>query len=339
VNVRLSWWLWGGLAALLGWGATWAVLPANAPQKVEFAVSSRHCEPLPPTNGNHPGMVWIPGGTLAMGDTVYPEEQPVQPVQLAGFWMDRTEVSNAQFAAFVQATGYVTVAERALGPAQHPGLPPDMLVPGAVVFINPAHLTQGGDPRQWWQYVAKAQWRHPQGTASSAPAQQPVVAVTLEDAQAYARWRGVALPTEAEWEWAARGGLKDNIRTQPAEANTWQGVFPVLNQAQDGFEGLAPVGCYQPNAYGLYDMIGNAWELTGTPYTDHPAAGDNLPPDQPPEARRAKTVSPRYVIKGGSYLCAPNYCMRYRAGARQAQEVDLATSHVGFRTVSRQSGP
>lgn len=333
----LRWWLAGGVAALLGVG--WMALQHKPQASVAFAAPSRQCAPLPVATGKLPGMVWIPGGKLTMGDTVYPEEQPVQSVQVAGFWMDRTEVSNSQFAAFVQATGYVTVAERALDPAQHPGLPPDMLVPGAVVFVNPAHLTQGGDPRQWWQYVAGAQWRHPFGTASIAVAEQPVVAITLEDAQAYARWRGVALPTEAEWEWAARDGSGDNTRAQPAEANTWQGVFPVLNQAQDGFEGLAPVGCYQPNAHGLYDMIGNAWELTATPYTDHPSPGNNTPPDQAPEARRADTTAPRYVIKGGSYLCAPNYCMRYRAGARQAQEVDLATSHVGFRTVSRQPGP
>jgi formylglycine-generating enzyme len=339
VTVRLRWWLIGGVAALLGLGAVWAIHKSNAPGAQAKTTATRQCEPLPPTSGKQPGMVWVPGGTMAMGDTVYAEEQPVRPVQVAGFWMDRTEVSNAQFAAFVRATGYVTVAERALDPAQHPGLPPDMLVPGAVVFINPAHLTQGGDPRQWWQYVAGAQWRHPQGAASFAPAERPVVAVTQEDAQAYAQWRGVALPTEAEWEWAARAGAQDNTRTQPVEANTWQGMFPVLDQAQDGFEGLAPVGCYQPNAYGLYDMIGNAWELTRTLYADHPIAGDNLPPDQPPEARRADTPTPRYVIKGGSYLCAPNYCMRYRAGARQAQEADLATSHVGFRTVSRSPGP
>jgi formylglycine-generating enzyme len=337
LTVRLRWWLFGSVAVLLGLG--WAVLQHKPAATVAFATPARQCAPLPATTGKFAGMVWVPGGKLAMGDTVYPEEQPVQSAQITGFWMDRTEVSNAQFAAFVQATGYVTVAERALNPVQHPGLPPDMLVPGAVVFINPAHLTQGGDPRQWWQYVAGAQWRHPFGPQSGAVAEQPVVAITLEDAQAYAHWRGVALPTEAEWEWAARGGTPDNARAQPTEANTWQGMFPVRNQAQDGYEGLAPVGCYQPNPYGLYDMIGNAWELTATPYTDHPSAGDNLPPDQPPEARRAIKAAPRYVIKGGSYLCAPNYCMRYRAGARQAQEVDLATSHVGFRTVSRQPGP
>jgi formylglycine-generating enzyme len=335
--VRLRWWLLGGVAVLLGLG--WAVLLHKPTAAVAFATPARQCAPLPAATGKLAGMVWVPGGKLTMGDTVYPEEQPVQSAPITGFWMDRTEVSNAQFAAFVQATGYVTVAERALDPALHPGLPADMLEPGAVVFINPAHVTQGGDPRQWWQYVAGAQWRHPFGPQSEAVAVQPVVAITLEDAQAYARWRGVALPTEAEWEWAARGGTADNARAQPSEANTWQGIFPLLNQAHDGFEGLAPVGCYQPNTYGLYDMIGNAWELTATPYADHPSPGDNLPPDQPPEARRAIKAAPRYVIKGGSYLCAPNYCMRYRAGARQAQEVDLATSHVSFRTVSRQPGP
>jgi len=295
------------------------------------------------TDARHPGMVWVPPGSFAMGDTVYAEEQPVVPTRVQGFWMDRTEVSNGEFARFVQATGYTTVAERPVDTHLHPGLPPEMRQPGAVVFISPADLRHGGDVRQWWQYVPGANWRHPGGPLTDIVGKDafPVVAVTLEDAQAYARWKGHALPTEAEWEWAARGGRVADAteHAQPREANTWQGLFPVSNQADDGFVGLAPVGCFQPNGFKLYDMIGNAWELTADRYTEHHDGQDNVPPDQPPAPQRPGAEPSRHVIKGGSYLCAPNYGMRYRAGARQPQEDDLATSHVGFRTVLRRPGP
>lgn len=300
-------------------------------------------------------MVWVPPGRLDFGDTVYPEEGPVRAVEVAGFWMDRTEVTNAQFAAFVSATGYRTTAERAVDPRLHPGLPAEMQQPGAVVFINPADLPRGGDLRQWWQYVPGAYWRQPQGPGSSIAGREafPVVAVTLEDAQAYARWAGRALPTEMEWEWAAQGAQESaatptptaTVTTtkgntvQPAQANTWQGLFPLSNARQDGFAGVAPVGCFAPNALGLFDMIGNVWELTADRYTESHSEShdgrDNLPPDQPSIVQRLPAPGTRQVIKGGSYLCAPNYCMRYRAGARQPQEADLATSHVGFRTVLR----
>jgi formylglycine-generating enzyme required for sulfatase activity len=274
---------------------------------------------------------------------VYPEEQPVRPVAVQGFWMDRTEVTNAQFAAFVAATGYVTIAERAVDTRQHPGLPPDMQQPGAVVFVSPADLRGGGDVRQWWQYIPGAQWRHPGGPSTTLQGLDalPVVAVTAEDAQAYARWRGGQLPTEPEWEWAALGGqLRSTVDTvQPEEANTWQGFFPLSNQAKDGFERAAPVGCFQANGYGLFDMIGNVWELTADRYTESHSPQNNVPPDQPPAAQRPGAPSGRHVIKGGSFLCAPNYCMRYRAAARQPQEDDLASSHVGFRTVLHAPGP
>jgi formylglycine-generating enzyme required for sulfatase activity len=288
-------------------------------------------------------MVWIPPGSFTFGDSVYPEEQPIHQTTVSGFWMDRTEVTNAQFEEFVKVTGYVTTAERPVDPIAHPDLPPDLLKPGAVVFISPLELTRGGDVSQWWQYVPGANWRHPSGPKSNNAGREshPVVSVTIEDAQAYARWRGHELPSEKEWEWAALGGQAARLgdKSQPEDANTWQGLFPVSNQASDGFVGASPVGCFKPNHYGLFDMIGNVWELTSDPYTESHNPQDNVPPDQAPPAQRLGQPGGRHVIKGGSYLCAPNYCMRYRPGARQGQEDDLATSHVGFRTLLRAPGP
>lgn len=287
----------------------------------------------------HPGMVWVPAGTVAVGDTVYQEEQPIQTTQIAGFWMDRTEVTNAQFAAFVAATGYVTVAERPVDTRAHPGLPAELQQAGAVVFVPPTDLRRGGDVRQWWQYRPGASWQHPGGPDTSIVGHDafPAVAITIEDARAYAHWKGRSLPTESEWEWAAQGGLPPaNGKTdQPLQANTWQGMFPIQNAVTDGFAGVAPVACFAPNGYGLFDMIGNVWELTADRYLPFHDARDNLPPDQEPMAQRPGMTSGQHVIKGGSYLCAPNYCMRYRAGARQGQEDDLATSHLGFRTILR----
>lgn len=292
------------------------------------------------TTSPHPGMVWVPAGTLTMGDTLYAEEQPVQSRPVAGFWMDQTEVTNAQFAAFVAATGYVTTAERPVDTRAHPGLPAELQQAGAVVFVPPTQLSRGGDVRQWWQYRGGANWRHPGGPDTSIVGRDafPVVAVTIEDAQAYARWKGHSLPTEAEWEWAAQGGLPASTgkTDPPAQANTWQGIFPIQNASADGFTGLAPVACYTPNGYGLFDMIGNVWELTRDRYRPFHDARDNVPPEQvPPPPSFPAQESQQHVIKGGSYLCAPNYCMRYRTGARQGQDDDLATSHLGFRTILR----
>ena len=339
--VAIAWWLLGQ--------------PGLPKPQAPAAPAERTACPLPPSTSPHPGMVWVPGGSFAFGDTVYREETPVRPATVQGFWMDRTEVTNAEFARFVQATGYLTTAERPVDPQLHPGLPPAMQQPGAVVFVNPTELRNGGDPRQWWQYLPGANWRHPSGPGSGIAGREayPVVAVTLADAQAYARWAGRSLPTEREWEWAAGGGQTAPLPTtpppppgaapaQPTQANTWQGFFPLANQASDGFTGLAPVGCFAANGFGLHDMIGNVWELTADVYTDDHRGPDTLPPDQPPVA--ARPVGPqgaagRHVIKGGSYLCAPNYCMRYRPGARQAQEDDLGAGHLGFRTVLRAPGP
>jgi len=284
----------------------------------------------------HNGMVWVPAGNFDEGDNFYPEELPIVRSQVKGFWMDAHEVTNAEFAAFVKATGYVTDAERPVDKATHPGLPPDMLKPGAVVFFMPENIDGTEDISQWWHYVPGANWRHPAGPKSSTVGREnyPVVEITHADAIAYARWRHRELPTEAEWEWAARGGNPNAMldHDQPARANTWQGVFPLVNSGADGFVGLAPSGCYPPNGYGLYDMIGNVWEMTDDVY--HPWHGGDPAPDQA-MTRDANVL--RYTIKGGSFLCAPNYCARYRSGAREGQEADLAESHLGFRTILRAS--
>ncbi len=287
------------------------------------AASPKHClAPVAARDLPDAGMVWVAGGRFMMGDTLYPEEGPLREQEVQGFWMDRTEVTNAEFAAFIAATGYVTAAERPVDTARHPNLPPDMQKPGAVVFRMPNDIDGSGDISQWWQYVPGANWRHPGGPDSSIEGREdfPVTAIAYEDALAYAAWKGRALPSEAQWEWAARERKSDvpSDRTQPREANTWQGLFPIVNEAEDGFVGVAPVGCYKPNALGLYDMIGNLWEWTTDTYEGRP------------DAR---------VIKGGSWLCAPSYCMRYRPGARQPQEEDLATTHLGFRTVRPATAP
>jgi len=281
-------------AGLLGW----LLLTGTGPAPEQAAAC-----PLPPASGPHAGMVLVPAGTFAMGDTLYPEEGPIREVSVRGFWMDRTEVTNADFAAFVKATGYVTAAER-----------PDQK--GAAVFVMPSGSADLSSFTSWWRYVDGANWRQPGGPGTSIEGREnyPVVAVTLEDAQAYAQWKGRRLPTEEEWERAARAGASTPPdHEQPSAANTWQGLVPVVDAAEDGFAGMSPVGCFQPNAYGLFDMVGNVWEMTATIYEGHT-----------PRAQ---------VIKGGSFLCAPNYCRRYRPAARQPQEADLGTSHVGFRTV------
>jgi formylglycine-generating enzyme required for sulfatase activity len=291
----------------------------------------------------HQGMVWVPGGDYTMGDTVYTEEGPPRKTHVKGFWMDRHEVSNRDFAAFVKATGYVTDAERSLDARTHPDIPAAMRVPGAMVFVMPHSVGDMSDVSQWWHFIPGANWHHPAGPGSTIVGHEnfPVVEVTYDDARAYARWKGRTLPTEEEWEWAARGAdpRAHPDHEQPTNANTWQGIFPVINSGEDGFVGLAPSGCYAPNRLGLYDMIGNVWEWTASVFTpDHSTAeGYPLAPDETPQPGAADTES--YTIKGGSFLCAPNYCMRYRPGAREGQEADLGASHLGFRTILRTRGP
>ena len=287
------------------------------------------------------GMRWIPGGTFAMGsEDFYPEERPVRTVGVDGVWIDEHPVTNLEFGRFVKATGFVTVAERAPDPADFPGADPDALVPGSLVFQRSAGPVDLRDFRNWWAYVPGAHWRRPEGPGSNLGGRErhPVVHVAHAYAEAFADWAGKALPTEAEWEHAARGGLDGAVYAWGDEfapggrmlANTWQGEFPWQNLVADGYVRTSPVGSYPPNGYGLYDMTGNVWEWTCDDFTpDHATARACCVPAVAGES------SPRKVIKGGSHLCAPNYCLRYRPAARQSETVDTGTSHIGFRCVLR----
>lgn len=301
---------------------------------------------LPTGEGNNVGMVFIPGGTFKMGsERNQPEERFIHTVRVDGFWIDRHEVTNAQFRQFVDATGYRTLAERGLDPKTHPGTPKDLLVPGSVVFIAPTEIARGGSITQWWQYVSGANWRQPTGPGSTIESKEnhPVVHIAYEDAPAYAHWRGRELPTEAQWEFAARGGRDGEDDYSSAYdpegkpiANTWQGLFPVLNTNDDGHTGTAPVGCFQPNGYGLYDMIGNIWEWTSDWYRPGHSPDPDVNPAGPDlvSLRIPQGLVASRVIKGGSFLCATNFCARYRPAARQPQETNLSAAHLGFRTVS-----
>lgn len=298
-------------------------------------------------------MVWIPGGTFTMGsDRHYPEERPTRRVEVSGFWMDRTPVTTAQFDEFVDATGYVTLAERDPDPDDYPGADPDLLVPGSAVFTQPQAPVNLRDPGNWWEYVPGANWRHPLGPDRDVSdlSDHPVVHVAYEDAVAYAEWAGKRLPTEAEHERAARSGLDGAEFSWGDEfmpdgtpmANTWQGTFPWENTEEDGYVRTSPVGTFPANDYGLFDVIGNVWEWTSDWFgarteTSSPCCT----PTDPRGGTRAGSVDPRdptqmprKVLKGGSHLCAPNYCMRYRPAARYPEPVDTSTTHVGFRCVA-----
>jgi formylglycine-generating enzyme len=300
---------------------------------------------LPEGEGEKAGMVFVPGGSFTMGsDRERPEERFSHPVKVEGFWIDQHEVTNAEFAKFVAATGYKTLAERGVDPKTHPDMSGDVLEPGSVLFVQPTKASQDGKRTPWWQYVKGANWHAPAGPGSSITGKEnhPVVHVAYEDALAYAQWRGHALPTEAQWEYAARGGRSPDDDWAIAYdkdgkplANSWQGVFPVYNTEQDGYARTAPVGCFPPNAYGLYDMIGNVWELTSDWYVPQHPREAALNPSGPAllQVRLAAGQSPSKVIKGGSHLCSHNFCSRYRPTARQPQETDLSAGHVGFRTV------
>lgn len=305
----------------------------------------------------HPDMVWVPGGTFRMGsDKYYPEERPVRTVSVDGFWIDRAPVTNGRFRRFVEETKHVTFAETPPDPKDYPGALPEMLYAGSLVFVKPPRRVELRDCGQWWQFKRGADWRHPRGAESSLDGLEnhPVVHVAYRDAEAFAKWEGKELPTEAEWEFAARGGREGadfawGDEFMPAGrpmANTWQGDFPWRNLGLDGYEGTSPVTAFPPNGYGLYDMIGNVWEWTADWYQPNrpeekqkaccvprnPRGGkeaESYDPAQP------KIKIPRKVLKGGSHLCAPNYCRRYRPAARFPEPVDTSTGHVGFRCIVR----
>ena len=291
------------------------------------------------------GMVWIPGGTFLMGADEFPDARPVHEVTVAGFLMDEHEVTNAEFRRFVQATNYVTTAERPLDPADFPGVPIAQLVTGSAVFKAPDHPVSLENPLAWWQYIGGANWRHPTGSGSSVVGHDadPVVHVSHEDALAYAQWAGKRLPTEAEWEYAARGGNESRPYywgndLKPAGrwvANIYQGDFPSNNTGEDGYAGAAPVRSFPANAYGLYDMEGNVWEWCQDLYRpdyyarlvgNNPSGpADSYDPDEPGAVK--------YVQRGGSFLCSDQYCNRYKAGSRGKGEQSSGSSNLGFRCV------
>ncbi len=312
-------------------------------------------------------MIRIPAGTFLMGSNAfYPEEGPVHEVRVVEFELDPHPVTNAQFAAFVEATGYVTVAERPIDPADYPGIDVSGYSPGGMVFTGTPGPVDLSDWRAWWAWGEGACWRRPFGLDSTIKdkEQHPVVQVSFEDAAAYAEWAGARLPTEAEWEYAARGGNPSDwpfawgAETRVDDrlmANNWQGRFPYLNTGADGWVGTSPVGTFPENGYGLVDMIGNVWEWTSTYYSErhkveggehaqHGHAGhDHAAHDHAghvacgPEDSRRRSMEPgsiiaRRALKGGSHLCAPEYCLRYRPPARSPQADDTATTHIGFRT-------
>jgi len=292
-------------------------------------------------------MTWIPGGKFSMGsEDFYPEERPVRHVSVEGFWVDERQVTAAEFRRFVRETKYVTLAERPLPTEDYPDADPDLLVPGSLVFRKSTGPVALDDYRNWWEYVPGAYWKKPTGPRSTINGRDhhPVVHVAYEDAQAYAGWAGKELPTEAEWERAARGGLEgavfawgdEHFPGGQAMANTWQGEFPWQNLKVDGHEGTPPVGSIPLNGYGLYDMTGNVWEWTCDLFDSAPAEEIESPCCAP--ASEPGERFPRRVIKGGSHLCAPNYCLRYRPSARQSQMIETSTGHLGFRCIVRDGG-
>jgi sulfatase modifying factor 1 len=365
-----------GLIVLFVGIAVWKTVATRSPEANPIVVAATPV-PLPPTTNFIPtipnttpapdsapeGMAWIPGGEFSMGVQNAPDmnevgmqattdSQPIHRVYVDGFWMDKTDVTNEEFAKFVKSTGYVTVAERTPRAEDFPGAPPENLVAGSVVFSPPDHAVPLNDHFQWWAYVKGASWRNPLGPESNIKGKDkyPVVHVAYEDALAYATWAGKRLPTEAEWEFAARGGLSgkpfvwgDQFRPSGKwMANTYQGEFPVkgMDKGEDGFVGIAPVAHYPPNGYGLYDMAGNVWQWTNDWYRpDYYARlaavggvarnpqGPTSPfdPSEPTEKKK--------VHRGGSFLCTDQYCSRYIVGTRGKGEVSTGTNHLGFRCV------
>jgi formylglycine-generating enzyme len=323
---------------------------------VTFAATKYWTTPSAPP----PGMAWIPGGEFTMGTddpSAWPDEKPTHRVRVNGFWMDETEVTNAQFRAFVEATGYVTTAEKPpsleeIMKQSRPGTPPpprEKLVPGSLVFRPTKGPVDLRDYTQWWEWTPGANWRCPEGPGSNIDGkdEHPVVHVSWDDAVAYAKWAGKRLPTEAEWEFAARGGLDGKtyvwgdapLDEAKPQCNIWQGEFPWKNTANDGYERTAPVKSYAPNGYGLYDMAGNAWEWCADWYDhdlyQHRAGKGTIDNPQGPEHSYVphQPYSEQRVQRGGSFLCCDTYCSRYRPSARHGCSPDTGMSHVGFRCV------
>lgn len=364
---RPGWPCWKVLA-LVAWLPIGAV-PAAGPAAptAPWGFEPTRVTTAEPPGPAPPGMAWIPGGEFSMGcadprrlpfggSDPMVDARPIHRVRVAGFWIDTHEVTNAQFAAFVKATGYRTVAERPPRPEDFPGAPPENLVAGSIVFAPPTQPVPlrdgtGGAHLRWWSYVPGASWRHPAGPDSSIEgrADDPVVHVAYEDAEAFATWAGKRLPTEAEWEFAARGGLAGATYPWGDEfqpdgrwmANTWQGRFPLENTEADGFAGIAPVGKYPANGYGLHDMSGNVWEWCSDWYrpdtyardaragvaSDPAGPADSFDPQEPGQAKR--------VQRGGSFLCSDQYCSRYIVGTRGKGEIASSTNHIGFRCVKQ----
>jgi formylglycine-generating enzyme required for sulfatase activity len=367
-------WLWHvGLtfaSAIVVWASVraWKALsapsqPSAAPARVqEPAQESAATVPgssVPP-GSPPPGMVWIPGGEFSMG-CLDPRNQPhggpdpmadarpVHRVRVDGFWMDRVEVTNRQYGSFVAATGYVTVAERTPTAAEFPAAPPEKLVAGSTVFTPPKAPVALDNHYQWWDYVKGASWRHPQGPKSSIEGREdfPVVQIAYEDARRYASWAGKRIPTEAEWEFAARGGLAGALYSWGDElrpggkwmANTWQGTFPLHDSGDDGFTGIARVAQFPPNAYGLFDMAGNVWEWCSDwyrpdAYAQSAARAISVNPQGPATSfDPAEPGQPKRVHRGGSFLCTDQYCTRYMIGSRGKGEISTGSDHLGFRCV------
>jgi sulfatase modifying factor 1 len=314
----------------------------------------------PPPSAAPAGMVWIPGGEFSMGskdprgdlcggNEPMDDARPIHRVQLDGFWMDRTEVTNAEFARFVAATKYITVAERPLKASDYPGVPADQLAPGSIVFTPPTSAVPLNNALRWWAWVPGASWRHPEGPASTITGRDnfPVVHIAYEDAAAYAAWAGKDLPTEAQWEFAARGGLSGQAYAWGNElnpngkkmANIWEGHFPDKNSAEDGFVGIAPVASFPANAYGLHDVAGNVWEWCSdwyAPDTYSKIKGVVRNPTGPTQAESFDPAEPgmaKRVQRGGSFLCTDQYCTRYMVGTRGKGAPDTGSNHAGFRCI------
>lgn len=291
-------------------------------------------------------MVLIEGGKFQMGSSEFPDAQPIREIEVSSFYMDEHEVTNAQFRAFVDATGYVTVAERPLDPKEFPGVDPNMLVPGSAVFAAPKEVKGLDNYMQWWQYIPGANWKHPEGPDSSIEGKEnhPVTQLAYQDAEAYATWAGKRMPTEAEWEYAAKAGKHtDETYYWGSEkkedgkwlANIYQGDFPSHNTKEDGFETTAPVKSFPPNSYGLYDMEGNVWEWCADFYRpDYYANSPKVNPKGPADSHDPQEPGlTKRVQRGGSFLCNDQYCERYKAGSRGKGEVNSPTNNVGFRCV------